>query len=272
MPKNKIKFPKAQVKIPPHVFKALGICIVAACVIAALAGYVWKVLTTSPHFNIQEVIVRQEGVDLSYLKGRNIFAVDLVRNAQTLAARYPDCKRVKIIRVMPSRLYVDFILRRPVALVKLYRIFAVDDEATLFFPGAETREQDLPLITGLETKLFGPKSGKRYAAAELESALEIIKFARASRVFRGVRIAKIDVSNIANTSFTIPVPVVMPGLINDPRRAVYDAVEVRIGYGNIRQKLMILEGVLAQNKNDLSNIKYVDLRFKEPVIKFKDAK
>ncbi len=272
MPKSKIKFSKVPVRIPPEVMRAIVVFIISAGALLAIAGYVWKFLCTSPQFTVQEVVVRQEGVDLSYLKGRNIFAVDLVREARMLASRFPDCKRVKVIRVLPSRLYVDFVLRQPLALVKLYRIFAVDDESTLFFPAPDTKEQDLPVITGLETKLYGPKAGRRYHVNELEGAHEILRYARASRVLKGYRISKIDVSNIANTSFLIPVPLAMPGFANDPQKALYSAIEVRVGYGSIRQKMMILEGVLAQNKRDLAGIKYVDLRFKEPVIKFNDAK
>lgn len=272
MPKNKIKFSKFPLKVPPAAIRFFVTFVIVACVVFAIAGYVWRTLCTSPQFAIQDVIVRQAGVDLSYLRGRNIFAVDLNREARLLAGQYPDCRRVKFIRVLPNRLYVEFVVRQPLALVKLYRFFAVDDESTLFFLSPDTKETDLPIITGLETKIYGPKSGRRVNIRELAMALDILAQARASKVFRNYRISKIDVANIANASFFIPVQISMPGYANDPQRLLYDILEVKIGYGNIRQKMMIVEGILAQTKNDLSRIKYVDLRFKEPVIKLKDAK
>jgi hypothetical protein len=47
---------------------------------------------------------------------------------------------------------------------------------------------------------------------------------------------------------------------------------VRIGEGSIKQKMMILGGLLIQAEKGLQNIKYIDLRFKEPVIKLNNAK
>lgn len=272
MPKNKIRFPKSSLKIPPIVARVLFICVALALLVLAIAGYAWKVMCTSSQFTIQDIIARKEGINLAYLKGRNIFAVDLRREARFLAAQYPDYKRVKLIRVLPDRLYVDFIVRQPLALIKLYRWFAVDDEATLFFPASDVQEAVLPVITGLETKIYGPKSGRRYELRELAMALEIIKEAGASRVLKNYRLSKIDVSSIANTSVFISLPLSMPGYAPDPQRILYDLLEVKIGYGNIKQKMLILEGVVAQSSNDLSRIKYIDLRFKEPVIKLKDAK
>ena len=49
-------------------------------------------------------------------------------------------------------------------------------------------------------------------------------------------------------------------------------LEVRLGADNIEEKVAILGGIFTQGKFDLGNIKYIDLRFKGPVIKNKDAK
>ena len=47
--------------------------------------------------------------------------------------------------------------------------------------------------------------------------------------------------------------------------------EVRIGENNIRGKMMILGGLVKQAAKEWANIKYIDLRFKEPVIKLNNA-
>jgi hypothetical protein len=54
-------------------------------------------------------------------------------------------------------------------------------------------------------------------------------------------------------------------------QAVQEVLEVKIGQGDISDKMRVLGELFIQLKKDLSNIKYIDLRFKEPVIKFKNA-
>jgi hypothetical protein len=42
-----------------------------------------------------------------------------------------------------------------------------------------------------------------------------------------------------------------------------------VGSDNIPAKMQLLSTVLMQMRSTAANIKYIDLRFKEPVIKFK---
>jgi cell division septal protein FtsQ len=46
-------------------------------------------------------------------------------------------------------------------------------------------------------------------------------------------------------------------------------LEVRIGQDNTKARIELLEDLLNQTKNELNKIKYIDLRFKDPAIKFK---
>jgi hypothetical protein len=48
--------------------------------------------------------------------------------------------------------------------------------------------------------------------------------------------------------------------------------QVKIGQDEIKNKMNILSNLIASVKKDLGNIAYIDLRFKEPVIKFKNVK
>jgi len=45
-----------------------------------------------------------------------------------------------------------------------------------------------------------------------------------------------------------------------------------MGSGDIKNKMAFLAGLLAQARSDVFNFKYIDLRFKEPVIKLKNDK
>lgn len=221
-----------------------------------IVRYIVKGLKTLDYFKIKDVVIRgTDQVELSYLKGRNIFVVDLQKESGYLSLNYPAYKKIKLIRILPSHLFVDFIRRKPLGIVKLYRYFCVDEDMVLFDVSADLEEEDLPVILGLDTKIFGPKQGRIYNIKELALALNIIKEAKSNRVLKDYEIKRIDVTNPSHASFFIP-----------------DDLEIKIGEGDTKDKIDILGSIFIHIKNDLNNVKYIDLRFKEPVIKFKDVK
>lgn len=247
---------------------AASAAIILAVVIFLLAA-LWHNFTKLDYFRIKDVLTSENNdIDLSYLKGQYIFSVNLSKESAYLSQLYPVYRKIRLVRVLPSRIYADFIKRKAVAYVKLYRYFFVDEESVLFdSPGREMTE-DLPVITGLETKIFGPKSGKRFNVKELALALTVIKDIRDNRMLRFQRVKKIDVAHPANASVILQLRLKSPGLFT---QAVYsEPLEVKIGQVDVGDKINMLANLFIQLKKDWFNIKYIDLRFKEPVIKFKD--
>jgi cell division septal protein FtsQ len=217
-------------------------------------GYSLKVLKNLDYFKIKDIIVTEGTPDeFSYLKGRNIFRIDLTEEAKSISRFYPAYKKIRLIKGLPNRIFVDFVRRQPLGLIKLYRYFCVDQDRMLFDLPGEVGQMDLPIILGLETKIFGPKPGKEYNLKELELALNILKEARRNKRLRNHKITAINVANPAGAALVIDA-----------------GLEIRIGQGEIGNKIELLGNLLAQVKNDLPNIKYIDLRFNEPVIKLKD--
>jgi hypothetical protein len=226
------------------------------------------------YFKITEIVTRQANLaQLSYLKGKNIFSLNLKEESGYLLNAYPDCSRVRLVRILPNRIFVDFIRRKPIALVKLYRYFAVDDEGVFFLTEDKPEELELPVISGLETKIFGPKPGKRFNTKELLVALSIIKEVGGNNLLKDYKIKRLDLSNLSDASIFISLP---------PRQQDYSkgrlakkaggVLEVKISQSNIKDKINIFAGLISQLNKDLSNIAYIDLRFREPVIKYRDAK
>jgi len=253
--------------IPVWVKPAILIFVILLALILIM-GYIWKSLCASDYFRIKDIIGTQANIkDLSYLKGHNIFTIDLKKESAYLLDLYPSYSSVRLVRVLPDRLFVDFIKRRPLALIKLYRYFAVDQEGVIFTRPPEAEEFDLPIILGLETKIFGPKPGKRYNIKELNAALEITKEIKKNRALSGYQIKRIDVSSISNSSVLLTCPVNSQGALKG-----IDILEIKLGQDNIKDKILILGGIIMQAKSEAPNIKYVDLRFKEPAIKLKDVK
>lgn len=218
-------------------------------------GIGWK-LIHAHIFRITEIISRDaDTADLGHLKGKNIFTVNLKEEAHRLSQEYPAYRKVRLIRIFPDRIYIDLIKRKPLAYVKLYRHFCVDDERVLFEVPREMEEGDLPVITGLEKRIPVAHPGARHNVKELTFALAIIKAAQGFPFARDYGIKRIDVSGGINASFFIG-----------------GGTEVKVSPENLKDKMAILAGILQGSANEIDKIKYVDLRFKEPVLKLKDDK
>lgn len=264
---------KRKVKLP---FKFIAFSIIIIVALGFTIGYLRNIVMNSDYFRVKEIMVKDSTIDkdnLSYLKGRNIFAINLKKESQFILDAYPDYTRVDLVRVLPGRLAANFVSRQPQALIKLYKYFAVDKDGILFNSLGAPEDSLLPVITGLETKIFGPKAGKKYDIKELNLALNIIKELNSNRLMKKCRVKRIDVRDIEEASLFIPLVVKSnsPSALktSGPQEIL---LEVKIGQDNIKEKIIILAGLLLQTKSDLFNMKYIDLRFKEPVIKFKEKK
>ena len=257
MRRQKYNFP-----IKPVIYLA-----VILLAIFLLIGYIWKVLTTSDFFSVKQVVVRNFDASFDYLKGRNIFNLDLDGQSRRVFYNCPDCRKVRFSRILPDCIVVDFLKRQPVALVNFYKNFAVDDEGILFYPAVAIDEGTLPIIYGLETKIFAPKPGIKYKRPELDLALKIIKEIKANKSFRGYTLKRVDVASPQSAGFFILLPKQVADYTRSNPQLEWVGFEVRIGEGNIEQKIMILGGLIMQARKDWGNIKYIDLRFKEPLIK-----
>ncbi|MCX5707289.1 MAG: hypothetical protein NTW13_06555 [Candidatus Omnitrophica bacterium] len=217
-----------------------------------IISYIWRALATWDYFKVREVISKEKTlIDFSHLKGRNIFSIDLAGESQGIIIRCPDCSQIRLARVFPDRIYVEFIKRKALAFLKLYRYFAIDQEGVLFYSPLDPNDSGLPIILGLETKIFGPKQGVKYNNKELSLALDIIEEANKNHSLRDYRIKKIDVAGMDNIDIFIPLPqkkVVYSGWQAPERIGL---MEVKISQGNMKEKIAIMAGLINQEKYHL---------------------
>ena len=144
----------------------------------------------------------------------------------------------------------------------------MDSDLALFELPQGQQAWDLPVIIGLERKIPGPRPGKRYNIKELITALNIIKGIETNGLFKKYKIERIDITNPANISCFIR----LSGYSQGQVVTNLAALEVKMGQDDSGDKIRVLAGLFTQLQDDIGKIKYIDLRFKEPVIKFKDAK
>ncbi len=251
--------------------KLIIISVIIFLILFFIIRYIGRVFMVSNYFKIKDIRVSENNiVDLDYLKGQNIFTVDLQRESRYLSESYPNYRRIILMRSLPNRIFVKYVARKPIAYVKLYRYFCLDEDLVLFDPPSESEEIGLPIISGLETKIFGPKTGKRYNIKELSLALNIITEKKRNKALKDYQVKRINIANPSNASIFLLMPLEKSYRSNEKFATGQEALEVKIGQEDIKAKINILASLFAQVKNDVYNIKYIDLRFKEPVIKFND--
>ena len=128
----------------------------------------------------------------------------------------------------------------------------------------------LPLIQGLETKIFGPKAGKAYKIKELRYCIDILQSFRGFKGFRDYTLKRVVVGPASDISIFLAQGEgknTYQGLnISNGQRDL----EVRLDQGRrLKDKMRILSALLSQLKQDAGDIDYVEFRFSEPSIKLK---
>jgi cell division septal protein FtsQ len=247
----------ARVRIQMDRWTVVRIALIILGISAAL--YVVVYLTRLEFFRIKEVIVREGGVvvsdaqkDFRYLVGRNTFTLDLRKEARRIQMMHPGYRTAHLIRYLPDRLCVDILKRSPVACIKGRRIFYLDDRSTLFEASLQSLPQNIPVITGIEKKVSVDQVGRRCSLPEAAFALTVIKETRGK--LQPYTLAAVDVSSLDSLVMILS-----------------NGVQVKLGRELLAEKLQLLANLLMQVKTSLPSIDYIDLRFKEPVIKFKQS-
>jgi len=207
----------------------------------------YRYLTTSGYFKIK---------DSEYFGGQNIFKIDLKTQAQRLSNLYPDYKHITLKRRLPDRIVIDFNPRQPVARIALSRDFYVDDEGVLFYPERESKDNSqLPLIVGLDERISSPRSGAKFNEKSLLAILEFIdNLNKDSRLTEaGLKIKEINLANA-----------------NDVFLFTSDGCKINLGgIESLNKDLSILQRLISEINFDLTKIEYIDLRFREPVVKYR---
>lgn len=236
MKKRKLKFP----------FKIISIIILSLTAVFLLVFFSHRYLTTSDYFEVKDSV---------YFSGRNIFKIKLRQEAQKMSRIYPDYKKIVLRRVLPDRVVIDFEPRQAVALLRLSDDFYVDREGVLFRLSRQRQSNSqLPLIVGLGARIPNPRSGAKYNEEPLQAILEFINCLKEDRVLSEyIKIQQADLTNI-----------------NDIILFTSVGCKINLGaIGSLDKDLSILRRLISDIKPDLTTVEYIDLRFREPVVKYK---
>ncbi|OIO35674.1 MAG: hypothetical protein AUJ74_05515 [Candidatus Omnitrophica bacterium CG1_02_44_16] len=241
-----------------------------AIAISSFAIYkgVENYITTSNYFKVRELTIegiadaRYFGLIKEEILGTNIFRVDTGKLSERIRRRFPTFYSVVVTRVLPSRLLIEAKERLPVAVLKRDLYYVFDTEGVALSSFATLEFLDFPVITGLENRIPRIKVGVAYPLSVLERPLYLARVLKtaasdiAASMAEGnsFKVTKIDAGDINNLSFYLG-----------------EAILVRVGRDDIQQKVGLLPSILRSLGDELSGVRYIDLRPKEPVVLTKDS-
>jgi len=236
------------------------IFLIFVCVGSALGAFYYLCVRT-PYFDVKEVYIsgrRSPTVDYAKLKaaayGKNIFKVNLSDIRNKMLKEYPELMTLQLTRVFPDTVIASTSLRQPIAQLYKDHYYPVDREGVLLSGVRSLPLEGLVIVTGTRGDL-SRKVGQRLDDARLDASLALLEGIRSSDALNGHRLIEIDVSNLRNIIFFLE-----------------DGLEIKIGRkGSLdglefAERLENLRSILRDPKIRPSEIRYIDLRFEEPVI------
>lgn len=254
--KNKRSKKKKVFKPADNIFvKIIIFTIVLASVVAgAYLGFSY-VLYNNANFKLDNISLempyeyqgRFSGLS-SYL-GEPIFKVDLDELADYSPNKYPYFKYLRAVRMLPNSVVLEAEPREPIARLSSGKLF---DVQKVVFPNVLDKDYtQLPVIYGIDSA--SKMLGKPLSTDSAEIASFVLSKQEKIRQAISCDIKEVDVNNPSDASFTLK--------DND--------IEIRIGDSDLEKRIFLLSSIASDLGEEFSQIKYIDLRFKDPVIGYR---
>ncbi len=217
----------------PVVLKVLALA-VAFVAIAYGANEGWRWATTTRTFALAEVKVsgQAEATDVELVRlggvllGQNLIAMD-VKAMERAISTHPWVKSVKVTRRLPSRLTIEVVEHRAVALLSLGELYLVNEECTPFKRIKPGDAIDLPLVTGIDREAFAEK--REEGLTSLHDAVALIESYAAEPFAAQQPLSEVNLHPEGVTAVTV------------------DGQEIEFGEGDVTAKL----GRLARVRKEL---------------------
>ena len=210
-------------------------------------------LTNADIFDIKEVMVDQsisfiDTQPLVALKGQNIFSVDLEKIHQHISNRYPQISQLRITRQFPDT--VKVLAKKRDVLLQIQtgnKFLIVDTEGvTMFYTAVPLA---YPRVHGIPLQGHKVTLGTVSSIKELSFAVRLLTLLKSHPHTSRLKVISLDAGNLSKLEL-----MVMPN------------IKIIIDQEDLPQKVDMLELLLQNGKINWNNVKYVDIRFKEPII------
>jgi len=245
--------------IRPGVFLPYAVAVfVLISVIVFSAMSLRHYFLNSETFRVKHILVNkpsaavfrngEASLDKRYV-GRNIFTIIPSQVEILLRGEYPHLKMIRVRRVFPDTIEVDLVSRESFACLDAAGGVVVDRGGMILSVGETPK--NLVSVKGVNFFLSRPQPGIVLKARGVEDALGVIEIILKKQKIRRGDLEKVDVSDRNNVWVTVK------------------GVPVNLGNDDFAKKTDILGDILADPDIDLGGIRYIDLRFKDPVYSYK---
>jgi len=159
-------------------------------------------------------------------------------------------KDLSIRRTLPDTLQITISERMPLGILVADRQYLIDKEGVVIAPVRDQSVWNLPVITGLSLEKPKPPPGREIASSSLKSALQVLGFIQDLKAGWLSEISEISLEDPRNI-------VLFRGDRNQ---------EIRLGYNNLEEKIIYLQAIWNDIRARVSNIEYIDLRYKNQIV------
>ena len=169
-----------------------------------------------------------------------------------IETRHPELNNVVVRRELPNRLILQVREREPVAQIEFDNQYLVIDQNGVILSELKALSQkDLPLIKGCRVRPQRIEIGKRCYSRGLEKALSFLK-ALSSSGLPDLKIVQIKIKSYGGLS-----------------ALAEEGFEIWVGRADFEKSLARLVNILPELEADKSNIRYIDLRFRDVIVRNK---
>ncbi len=246
---------KIKIQIPPIMIRVFLIIFFASMIGFAVYKGLSGFLTRSPCFRIK-VIEYDDALqfinkrELTKLKGENIFSVDLKEIQKKIQRRYPQITRLRIMRRFPDQIIVSARERRPFVQMDYDGKILTLDSKGIVLSTSSKRNKKLPFLSGIRRNNRRVILGVPLRKKGVFIALGVIEAFQKERMLAGYRINRVNLESLSKI-----------------RVILSNKLVVIVDRDKIASKLRKLGVVLTQSKMSSKEVKYIDIRFKEPIVK-----
>lgn len=243
--------------------KFIAIFLILAIIIS-VASFSVRQITNSGFFEIKRIKIKGDTgwleKSVAFLLKKNLLNADLGKAEKILRREHPEIETVVISKLWPDTVYIRFTLKRPLAMLEGSELLIDKNGFLLAASKYNGSAGSLPLIYGLTRGEFH-KTGRLNSDEKLVSAIAIIQLFSRAQNYGNYRLTKVDVSKVSESAFYIDKKCVSGAC----------AIKVNVGEDSYWSKLGIFKIFLKKADFDWSNVNYIDLRFKEPIVGLKNG-
>jgi cell division septal protein FtsQ len=251
-----------QLRLSAEAIRNIALGVIALIVLFFAIRSVLSLTAHSELFTVKDIVFAEsigpiDIPELAKLKGRNIFAVSIGKIEARIRGKYPSFANLKVVRRLPDQILVTAVKRTPFAKVLVNGAsYLVDRDGFLIrAPGQD--DGSLPLVKGLSPQK--PVIGEAVSDARLSTAFQIIELFRNDVMLAVVPLRSIDIGDTTRIVCTV----------GSEEATMIDLI---LAAKNFKTRAQTLATLLSNNSIDLLEVKYIDLRFDEPLIGKKKAK